>query len=351
MVKYFLLLMALAFFLSSCGQKSIIKNDVKSQTTAEAYGDGEYVIRPLFMPLSDQAIAPFDSPVEKVDFIAGGFARMFMNLGAGMGMGRAHLTLTQPIPEIPTDIIKGAKIKRLFFYIEPKPGKDRWSTLWRKFFRGQGDITFGFLDKMAMKISSVHQDKFESWYPSFEYNGLKKRDFTPLQVLFEEERLYDEDPNLDTLDSLVVLKYDQSNKAKYLRNKNNGLIYIIHTKSPGQTKRYLMKHPQFRGYFKNIHMLNETILVELKKDPVVEEGFRVILSQNAVLMDQFKIELIEACTENTCLDLQVPNVDLLPLLTKGNALKIDAYMNATKAPDSFQLKGFVEFEVKLKLTF
>jgi hypothetical protein len=53
----------------------------------------------------------------------------------------------------------------------------------------------------------------------------------------------------------------------------------------------------------------------------------------------------------TCLDMEVPDVDILPMIARGNALKIDAYINANKAPESFQLKGFVEFEIKLKLTF
>lgn len=349
MSKYIVFIVLLAF-LASCGQKSVIKNDIKSQTMAEAYGDGEHVIRPLFMPLSDQAISAFDSPVERVDFIAGGFARMFMDLGASMGMGRTQLTLTQPVPEIPTDVIKGAKIKRLFFYIEPKKGENRLTSFWRKVIRGQGDVTFKFLDKMALKVSTAKQDKIDSWYPKFEYKSLKKKDFTPLQREFEEAD-YDNGLDLRTMDSVVVLKYDGSNRDKYLKNNKYGVMYVLRAKEPAKTKKYLMKHPQFRNYFKQIHMLNETLIVELKKDPVVEEGFRVILSENAVLMDQFKIDLIEECTKDTCLDLEVTDIDLLPLIVRGNALKIDAYMNADAAPDSFQLKGFVEFEVKLKLTF
>lgn len=349
MNKYIVFSLLLAL-LTSCGQKSVIKNDIQSKTMAEAYGDGEHVIRPLFMPLSDQAISAFDSPVEKVDFVAGGFARVFMDLGASMGMGRTQLTLTQPVPEIPTDVIKGAKIKRLFFYIEPKKGENRVTTLWRKLIRGQGDVNFNFLDKMALRISTSHQDKFESWYPKFDYQSLKKKDFTPLQREFEDPD-YAQEVDLRKQDSIVVLKYDGSNRDKYLKNNKYGVMYVLRAKEPAKTKKYLMKHPQFRNYFKQIHMLNETLIVELNKDPVVEEGFRVILSENAVLMDQFKIDLIEECTKDTCLDLEVTDIDLLPLISRGNALKIDAYVNADKAPDSFQLKGFVEFEVKLKLTF
>lgn len=350
MIKHFLFILA---FLSlvSCGQKSIIKADVKSLTTAEAYGDGKFVIRPLYMPLSDQAISVFNSPVEKVDFIAGGLARMFMNLGASMGMGRAQLTLTQPIPEIPTDVIKGTKLKRLFFYIQPKKGKERWSSMVRRVLFGQGNITFDFLDKMAIKLTPIRQDKFESWYPTFDYTSLKKRDFAPLQVLFENEQPFDENVNVAEEQSLVILKYDQQHKERYIKNDTNGVMYIVHTKKPAETKRYLTKHPKFRGFFKQIQMLNETLVVELKKDPVIEESLKVTISEEADLLEEFKIDLIEECTENTCLDLKVPDVDLLPLITKGNAIKVDAYINANKAPDSFQLEGFMEFEMKLQLSF
>lgn len=344
-----ILLLSLFTLLAACGQKSIIKNAVSPQTTAEAYGDGEYVIRPVFMPLSDQAISAFDSPVEKVDFVAGGFARMFMNLGTSMGMGRVQLSLTQPVPEIPTDVIQGAKIKRLFFYLEPKKGDSRWKTWLKKIIRGQGDVTFGFLEKLALKISSTSQENFVSWYPEFETKALKKKEFSPLQALFESDVLEDSVGVLG--EDSVVLKYARDNREKYLKNNKYGMMYIIRTRQPAKTKKYLSKHPQFRGYFKQIQMLNETLLVELKKDPVVEEGFRFVLSENANLIEKFKIDLIEECTTDTCLDLQVPDVDLLPILVKGNALKIDVYMNADKAPESFQLKGFVEFEVKLKLTF
>ncbi len=351
MVKSFLFMLSLLAVISSCGQKSVIKANVESRTMAEAYGDGEYVIRPLILPLSNQAISAFDSPVEKVDFIAGGFVRMFMDLGANMGLGRAKLTLTQPVPEIPTDVIKGAKIKRLFLFIKPKEGKQRWQTFVRRFFFGQGNVTFDFLDKLAVKISSDKKDSFESWYPTFEYEGLKKREYTPLQSLFEGEDLYDESVNLQRQNSLVIVKYDQLKKEKYIKNNKNGIMYIVQTKKPAQTKKFLLSHPEYKNYFNQIQMLNQTLVVELKKDPVIEEAFRVSMSEEAEMIEKFNIDLIEECTEQTCLDLELPDVNLLPLITQGNALKVDAYINSKKAPESFQLEGFMEFEVKLKLSF
>lgn len=346
----FLIIVGLLLTFVGCGQKSTIKSHVKSETMAETYGDGEHVIRSLFLPLSDSRMT-YNSPVEKVDFIAGGLARMVLDLGAGMGIGRIKLNMVQPIPEIPTDVIKGVKVKRMFIYLEPKEGQKRWKTILNKVLFGQGDVTFGFLKQLAVKMSSVHLDKFESWIPKFsDPEKLGRKEFTPLQAQFEEEgEVYD--PDLGNEKSMIILKYDQAHRDRYLRTNKHGKMYIIQARQPAQTKKYLLKHPQFRNYFKNIHMLNDTLVVELKEDPIVEEGFRLVFADDAKSMDRFKIKNIEPCTEETCLDLQVPDVDLMPILIHENGIRFDAYINSKRAPESFQLKGFAEFEVKMKLTF
>ena len=335
-----------------CGEKSIIKVDTKSRTFAEAYGDGQYVIRPLVLPLSDHAIESFDSPVQRVDFVAGGFARMLMDVGVAMGLGRNLLTLTQPLPEMDgiDEFIKGAKIKRLFFYIEPTEGGSRLTNLYRRLIRGQHDTNFKFLDKIAIKATAVQQNTFTTWYPEFAYKGLKKKEFTPLQALFENgnNRRNVEENTHDA--SKVLVKYDGQNKDKYL-NKDRGTIYILRTNEPSKTKRFLSKNPELKDSIKQIQMLNNTLIVELTKDRNSSEKFKVALPENPSILTEYDIDLVEECTPETCLDIKVEDVDLMELLTKGNALKIDAYINAKKAPQSFQLKGFLEFELKLKIDF
>jgi hypothetical protein len=337
--------------LVSCGEKSVISNKIKVQTTAEAYGDGNHSIWPLVLPLADQEKSRFDSPIQKLDFIAGGFAKMFMNLGAGMGMGKIQLTMNQPMPEIPVDYIKGLKIKRLFLYIEPTKG-NRTKTWVRRSFWGEGDVNFNFLEKMVVRISPGHIEKVESWYPDFTHKMLKNREFSPLERLFDEsDRIYDNQIDLNKRSELVVLKYDRDNRSRYLKNDLHGITYVVNAKQPGRAKKYLSSHPKFRGYFKQIQLLNNSLVVELNKDPIVEEGFASILSDNADELESLGVSIIEKCNETTCLDLEVPDVDLLPLIIQQNGLTVNAFINATKAPESFELKGFVEFEVRVKLSF
>ena len=352
MNKYFLFSMVLLASLVGCGQKSVIKSNVEAQTFAQAYGDGEYVIRPVYLPLSDEQIPVYDSPVEKVDFVAGGIGRMVLDLGAGMGAGRVKISMVQPIPEISTEVIKGAKIKRLFVFLEPKEGKSRWKSLLHKILFGQGDVTFKFLDKLAVKLSSHHKEAITTWIPDDPIvESLKKKDYTPLQSLFEGEEVFDADHDAFDDKSLVILKYDGRNPQKYLRNEKAGKMYIVKARQPAQTKKYLLKHPKLKNHIQSIFMLNQSLVVELKKNMVSEENFRVLFADSNEQMDKFKIQMIEECSPETCLDLEVPDVNLLPIIVDDNAIRFDAYIDSRKAPESFQLKGFAEFEIKMKLDF
>ena len=89
------------------------------------------------------------------------------------------------------------------------------------------------------------------------------------------------------------------------------------------------------------------MLVELVKDPVMEEMFKMRLAADSSKVDELKIGQISPCNNEICLDLKVPDVNLVPLFNKGNAIKIDAFIDPKK-PQVVQLKGFIEFEVKIK---
>jgi hypothetical protein len=58
---------------------------------------------------------------------------------------------------------------------------------------------------------------------------------------------------------------------------------------------------------------------------------------------------MESCTDKICLDFKVADINLVPLLEKSNGIKIDSFIDAGKTPESFQLKGFMEFEVKVQV--
>lgn len=342
---FFLLLLLVA-----CGPKSTIKNAVEARTMAEAYGDGTYVIRPLVLPLSDEELSAYDSPVANLGFLFGGFAKLFMDLGASMGMGKTHISLIQPIPEIPADYFKELKIKRIFFYIEPQKG-ERETRWWQRWLRGRDNVDFKFLDKVAVKLSTHEIRRRDSWAPRVEIKGINKKDYAGVLDLFKSREIYSDVVDSQEIREVLLLKYDGREQEKFLRNDEFGSVYILNTANPAKTKRFFLQHPKLQGYFKRIHILNKSVLVELEKDPVVEEGFKVILSESTAELDNLGVSVIEPCSKKSCMDLKVQNVNVLPLIMKGNAIKLDAFINAGEVPESFRLKGFIEFELKLKLSF
>lgn len=362
MVKYILFLTVLVFTLS-CGKKSEIKNAVKAETFAQRYGDGKYATLPLVLPLSDEAIDQFDNPLAKINFLARGFAKMLYNLGASMGMGKLKMSMVQPLPEIPEEYIKEIRIKRIFFYIEPvdknpdMTRRERIASWFEKTFKGKSDVNFNFLEKLALKISSTKVKETDSWYPQgFEVTDLKRNEYTPMQRLFERESDIDTErvieDDLEESNNVIMLKYSDKNPSHYLRNSKSGQVYLLTATDPLKTKDYLEKSGKFDGFFQRIHILNKSVLVELKKDPMTNELFKNIISEEADHLEELGgIKIIEPCSEQTCLDFKLPKEDLLPLIKKGSGLRIDAFMVADKVPDSFQLKGFIELEIKLNLMF
>jgi hypothetical protein len=364
-VKLIVFTLGMLILLGGCGQKSVIKNDVRAVRTAEAYGDGRHTILPIVIPLSEQSIASFESPLKKMAFVRG-FAKMFYDLGANLGLGKAQLTLVQPIPELPTEFLQGVRIKRIFFYIEPgskcynevdentgkvecikKKSRRRFSWLGR-IWGGFSNVDFKFLDKIAVKASSRPMQNVTNWTPMVSVEDMSRRDFHPLQKLFKEEVV----ENNENSKEIILLKY--SRMSKETDTVPLSPIFIMNLRegySPSKMKNFLMDYPKFRGAFKRIHILNQSLLLELKNDPVTVESFQLGLSESAEAVDNLGVDAIEPCDDVTCLDLKVPNVNLVPLLNRGNGVQVNSYIDVGKVPSDFQLKGFIEFEVKLNLPF
>lgn len=345
-----LISMMILFSLSSCGNHSEITDATPAERTSDAYGDGRHTVMPMVLPLSDDTIDSFDSPFSRVGFILGGFSKLFADIGATIGIGKMQLTLTQKIPEIPSEYIEDVRFKRVFFYIEPVQGP-RNIRIWNRFLFGKDDVNFNFINRLAVKVESLMVDKETDWAPVVETRLFDTKKFLPMDRIFNEERTHASIIDLNRAKELVLLSYSKKKKDNYLKTKNQGLIYIINTSHPAQTRSFFSKHPKLEGVINRIHILNKSILVEIKKDYVLEEHFKTVLGEESNHLESLGVEFIEECSPTTCFDFNVAELNLLPILLKGNAIKVDAYIEAGKVPESFQLKGFIEAEIRMKLSF
>lgn len=328
----------------ACGKTSKIVNDVAPRSTE---GSSEWVI-----PLSDAEIDPIRSPVPYIGPFLSGLAKTFIDLAASGGQGRIQLSMIQQIPEIPDDMVKEVKISRVFFYIEPTKGS-RIKSLFTRWWRGEDNVTFGFLDKIALKLSSHSQPEYESWKPKIDMRNLDFGETTPLLKIFENPDPYGDVVDIKEARSLVVLKYDRANASAYVRKNQFGQTIIMAAKSAKEANKikwHLVKHRGLKDHIKRAMVLNDSILIELMKDPVAEEAFNVVVSEEAEKLKELGQIGMEVCNPSTCMDLKTPNINLLPLIQKGNGVKLDAYINAVKAPESFKLKGFILIDTKQRMT-
>lgn len=321
------LLVAGLLLAASCGQKSTIK----THTEVNTLGDGTHVTLPIVVPLSEKSISSFRSSISDMNPLFRGFVGAIMNLGATMGAGKTRLTLIQPIPEIPDEYLSSIKVKRIFFFIEAGKKKEN----------------FEFLRRVAVKISSTETARLtDSWEPVIETDNLNEGELSSFRSLFKKERDEHAAEWEKNSEGLLLLKYNQEEKKASLQSESVGKVYIIATDKPHMTRKYLEEN--HARYLKRLHTLSKSILVEIKKDPIMEEMFKTKLSQDSIKMEELGIGDINPCHDKVCLDLKVPDVNLVPMLMKGNAIKVDAYIDPKNAPKDFQLKGFLEFEIKIK---
>ena len=351
MHKQLLLLISLLILSVGCGQESTISNDVKAEKLAEMYGDGKYITQDIVFPLENSALA-FETPLPAIGPIAGGMLKLVGDIFAkNTKMGALDMSVTLPIPEIPTEIVNSVKLKRFFFYMKPKKQKRRtineWFNWFNRYVLGKGDDTFNFLDKLAVRISTAGVEEAEVDYSSFITSVPNEFDIESIMRVFKgnyREAMIDNESARD----LILLKYDKRQRKKDTANTNYGKIHYLETHGdPAEIKKFFLQEPNFAGYYKKILILDKALFIELEKDPISDEIFKDIMFHNAQKIEDMGVYFIDTCSEHSCLEINVPNVNIIPIATKGNAIKLEAVLRAAAVPESFKLKGFVEFELKV----
>ncbi len=352
-----LLFMCLILGLMGCGQKSVIKSDVDARTFAEAYGDGKLLRKSFPLLITTD---PFDSPLPDFGFIAGGIAKMIANIGVALGAGRTEMYFHQPTPDFP-EMFKEVRIKRVFFYIEPKANGDRRTHWLVKLFKGRGDVDFNFIKKLVIRLKPevadmkkvclvANQGKYEPLFPCKDPTLTSEKEDRYMNYF--KLKIPEQEPDLSKENEFVLLKYDGNKRDKHILNNERGVMYMIRTTRPGETYHFFDTRKGYGRVVEDMKSLDNVILVELKKGGMNKELFETQLSQDAEYIDaNLGVEQIEECNPSICLDVKVEKANLVPFLQKFNSNRIDAFIDADRVPETFQLKGFLDFEIGADLPF
>mgnify|MGYP006864793823 CR=1 FL=1 len=359
-MKYPALILVISM-LVSCGEKSkvvpLFPATPLSQT--QGYGDGEHAVFTIKMPLSDKSIDTYDSPIDpntglsRVPLL--GDALRFMtqalfNLGAEFGLGKSNITINQPIPDLNSPYLKSISVKRVFFHIDNTIEEDarprniiaRVFNSIRGIIRGQANLDFSFIRELNVMLKMEKSD-------------VEPIDFVP-EIITEDGENRPPRPRHDSIEigavggprMIELLNYKRKNRDEVLRNNERGAMFVVYTDKPVQVRAFLRKDKDLSALIKEMVIVNKTLVVELTGQETVAEAFFELMRNYEEEMAQSGITKIDTCNKDICMDVKVNEQNMMPMLLQGNKLRIETNVDASRVPPkSFQLKGFIEFEVKL----
>lgn len=381
-----LILMSVLIALSGCGNKS----SINPSSEALQIGDGEFVTTSFVLPLSENQVSAASSS-QPDNLLIRGVVGSLMNIATTAGVGKTKFTMYQPLPALYNERIVSIKVKRMFIYLAPDVLKDaileadhkesfdyanetrgeRQTRLHDQRHARKDEIKstdkierdFDFLRRLLIKATSVILPNEEvkevtSWSPIFPESKVlsskelrlfrKTFSFNFLDTESNQERVANE--FVDEGGGVLLTQYNQQRAKDYVQT-HIGKIYVIETKSPVKTHDYFKQ--KYGMYLTRIHTLNSSVLVEVKKkdltDNLTDELFREAFGKDGAKLEELTVKSITPCELTTCLDLKTnQDINLISFLKTGNAIKIDTYIDPKKAPGAIQLKGFLEFEIKLR---
>ena len=366
-MKFISLIILLAFV--GCAPKSEVTPLFEPISLRDSHGDGKYAVFTVKLPLSDNSIDTYDSPIDPTTGVAripllGDMLRFVtqatFNFGAEIGFGKTNLTIKQPLPDLDTPYLHSISVKRVFFHIDQKKiDPDVRLSLWdklRNLIRGTTKLNFNFIREMRLNMRVSKEDEPTDYIPEI----IEDTRLTPI--------------SRDATDIIEFLRYERRSRSTVLNEATATNTVVIYSPEPVRLRRFIRNNPLLAGYVKNMEVINKSLFVELKQDfeqtasqridPAMYKElfdretpfeskvkeFTALFEKESLGNAQVEVVKMVPCSSSTCMDVKVNNQNLLPLIKQGNRLNIETMIDASRVPPrSFQLKGFIEFEVKLDL--
>jgi hypothetical protein len=209
----------------------------------------------------------------------------------------------------------------------------------RDFLRGGSRLDFSFINQLNINFRMLQEGSITSYTPEINTDVVPERDLlSPAQIMALPEDMR----------PLEILNYQKRKRNESIRSKDFGPMLVVYGDFPVKVRSILRRDPEINELIKEIVVVNKSLFIELKEKELVREKFYELLERNESQLTNAGISKIEPCSDDVCMDVKVNNQNMLPMLLKGDRLRKETYIDSSKVPPkSFQLKGFIEFEVKL----
>jgi hypothetical protein len=363
MNKIFILFTLVFFY--SCAQKSEIKPLFEPKSISELEGQGkDYFTLDLKIPLTEDTLGYYDfgEIIEEKNLLSERTKlREFFdkvkygvyNLGVNLKMSnRVRYSIDYEFPAVDPDTIKEIKIERVFFAIEDCLEEENCRA------RNNIEPSFGFLDKFFVNLSVIQKtddlsfvDEPLSFLSKKDYEVYTNKAFKRIPLPFEELYGVDARDRDRAFYDVTVAKFENS-KRRELRPKHKEMenIYYFKSKVNALAIRNYFQSKSFQGIVKDVTLVGDVVFVEIIDQENSRRDFFNIIGSADFDIEALGVDNPKVCKVDTCINFDILEDNLVPLLKKSSHLRIDTFASLRDLDvNDFKYSGYIQVKVKLHL--
>lgn len=285
----------------------------------------------------------------------------FIKMGVS---SKLRYTFSYGLEDISTEFFKEVKVSKIFFALE-ECEKENVDCLQRQ---EEKPLSFDFLEKFFINVSAI-QEKDSLDFLKKPLAKLNKKQFERYnnRAFGEQVKEIKEVTDKDGVvrDSLFyhinIARLDNSKKKRKKgrekdlnpqNERDNGKTYIFNLEEDNvqEAKRFFSSE-EFDGIVKDVTLIETSLYVDLYGSSLKEKFFQVINEQVADIYS-LGVTDFKGCTSDSCTNLTVNSVDLLPLIKKSKDLRFDTFVSIKNLDyNDFKYSGYIELSVEMDLPY
>lgn len=201
-------------------------------------------------------------------------------------------------------------------------------------------LHFDVKKNVSFVAKYLKSEKFSHLIKKVEYGRLKKergsiirRRIKGVDVYLKEEA--------KAAEVFKIINGEQSSLAKRM--------FIFRLDNNYIDAKHYFDSDQFKGVVKDTTMIGKSLFVEIKNEKEMSVFSNLMKRDQNKMDSQVGVYKTERCLRTNCLDLDVKDINLVPLLEKNPNLKIDTYISVKSLGYmDFKYNGFIEVEITIE---
>ncbi len=353
-----LFIVLLSLGLSSCSgyleETSEVKPIAKAKSISEALGvdkDNKFLTKTIYIPLNASSISHYDHDLvigrdhlindSNLTNIIEGLKVGFLNLGMNLASkNKVKISSEFDFSFIDTSFVKGVKIKNVFFNI--KKCDERNETCQSRI--QEKSLSLSIIKEMFINFTplehSVINDEVQINTSLRKYNSISNQAF---RTFLDSESINGKSLYNDF--TIANYKYSQSK-----RNKDIERVIILKTEGDySWDVKNLLSSSKYSRQVEIVSLIGNNVYIKLRNS-IFRETFLSKLKKEKLFTDK-RITSILNCTSKQCMNFNVNQSNLIPLIEKSPLIKIDTFLNLNRLTKTdFEYQGLLEIEIKIDMS-